>query len=74
MEPGIITSPKIELSSFFKKILIFIKKFDHWEFINQYIWGRKKTLINTEIQFNAKLTEKILMLGSNDENKLIINI
>ena len=51
---------------------MFKKDLDNWELINQYIWGKKKTQINTENQFIIILIEKILILGSNDENKFII--
>ena len=70
--PGIVISPKTEFNSFFKYKIIFKKDFDNWELTNQYIWGKKKTQINTENQFIIILIEKILILGSNDENKFII--
>ena len=70
--PGIIISPKTASNSFFKNKTIFKKDLDNWEFINQYIWGKKKIQINTENQFNIIFIEKILILGSKDENKFII--
>ena len=70
--PGIIISPKTEFNSFFKYKIIFKKDFDNWELTNQNIWGKKKTQIKTENQFIIILIEKILILGSNDENKFII--
>lgn len=70
--PGIIISPKTEFNSFFRYKTIFKKDFDNWELTNQNIWGKKKTQINTENQFIIILIEKILILGSNDENKFII--
>lgn len=70
--PGIIISPKTASNSFFKNKMIFKKDLDNWEFINQNIWGKKKIQINTENQFNIIFIEKILILGSKDENKFII--
>ena len=40
--PGIVVSPNTASNSFFKNNTIFKKDFDIWEFINQYIWGKKK--------------------------------
>ena len=51
-----------------------IKDLDIWELINQNIWGKKKIQINTENQFIIIFIEKILIFGSNDENKFIILI
>jgi len=70
--PGIVVSPNTASNSFFKNNTIFKKDFDIWEFINQYIWGKKNTQIKIENQFNIILIEKILILGSKDENKFII--
>lgn len=70
--PGIVVSPNTAFNSFFKNNTIFKKDFDIWEFINQYIWGKKNTQIKIENQFNIILIEKILILGSKDENKFII--
>ena len=53
---------------------MFKKDLDNWELINQYIWGKKKTQINTENQFIIIFIEKIFTLGSKDENKFIILI
>ena len=72
--PGIVVSPNTASNSFFKNNTIFKKDFDIWEFINQYIWGKKNTQIKTENQFSIILIEKILILGSKDENKFIILI
>ena len=57
-----------------KNIIILIKDLDIWELINQNIWGKKKIQINTENQFIIIFIEKILIFGSNDENKFIILI
>ena len=53
---------------------MFKKDLDNWELINQYIWGKKNTQINTENQFIIIFIEKIFTLGSKDENKFIILI
>jgi len=70
--PGITISPNTASNSFFKNKIIFKKDLESWEFINQYIWGKKKIQINTENQFNIIFIEKILILGSKDENRFII--
>ena len=70
--PGIVVSPNTASNSFFKNNTIFKKDFDIWELINQNIWGKKKIQINTENQFIIIFIEKILIFGSNDENKFII--
>ena len=70
--PWIFNSPKIAINSFFKKKIIFKNDLDIWEFINQYIWGKKKILIKIEIQFNVNVNEKIFTEGSKEENKFII--
>ena len=70
--PGVLNSPKTELSSFFRYKIRFKKDFDNWELINQNIWGKKKTQIKIENQFIIMSIEKIFTLGSNDENKFII--
>jgi len=70
--PGIIKFPKTASNSFFKKKMTFKKDFDIWEFINQNIWGKKKEQIKIDSQFNITENEKILILGSKDENKFII--
>ena len=70
--PGIVVSPNTASNSFFKNNTIFKKDFDIWEFINQYIWGKKNTQIKTETQFIISLVDIILILGSKDENKFII--
>ena len=70
--PGIVVSPNTASNSFFKNNTIFKKDFDIWEFINQYIWGKKNTQIKTETQFIINLVDIILILGSKDENKFII--
>ena len=71
--PGIVVSPNTASNSFFKNNTILKKDFDIWEFINQYIWGKKNTQIKIENQFNINCIDKILTLGSNDENKFIIS-
>ena len=53
-------------------MIMLTKNLDSWELTNQYIWGKKNTQINTENQFIIILIDKILILGSNDENKFII--
>jgi len=70
--PGIIISPNTASNSFLRKKMIFIKDFDNWDWINQYIWGKKNTQIKTETQFIINLVDIILILGSKDENKFII--
>jgi len=70
--PGTIISPNTEFNSFFKYKTIFKKDFDNWELINQNNWGKKKIQIKIENQFIIIFIEKILILGSNDENKFII--
>ena len=71
--PGIIISPNTASNSFFKKLITFKNDFDIWEWVNQYIWGKKNTQIKIENQFNINCIDKILTLGSNDENKFIIS-
>ena len=51
---------------------MFKKDLDIWEFIRQYIWGKKKEQIKIDTQLNIIENEKILILGSKDENKFII--
>jgi len=70
--PKIIKFPKTASNSFFTKKIIFRNDLDIWEFINQNIWGKKKEQIKIDIQFNIIESEKILMFGSNDENRFII--
>ena len=70
--PGIIISPNTASNSFFKNKIIFKKDLDNCELINQNIWGKKNTQMNTEIQFIIKFIEKIFTLGSKDENRFII--
>ena len=70
--PGIIISPNTASNSFFKKLITFKNDFDIWEWVNQYIWGKKNTQIKIENQFIIILIEKILILGSKDENRFII--
>jgi len=72
--PWIFNSPKIAINSFFKKKIIFKNDLDIWEFINQYIWGKKKITIIIDIQFIIIFIEKIFTFGSNEENKFIILI
>ena len=55
-------------------MMMLTKNLDSWELTNQYVWGKKNTQINTENQFIIILIDKILILGSNDENKFIILI
>jgi len=52
--PWITVSPNTAFNSLSKKKVIFKNVFENWEFINQYIWGRIKTPMKTEIQFNIK--------------------
>ena len=72
--PGIIISPNTASNSFLRKKMIFIKDFDNWDCINQYIWGKKKITIIIDIQFIIIFIEKIFTFGSNEENKFIILI
>jgi len=70
--PKIIKFPKTASNSFLTKKIIFRNDLDIWEFINQNIWGKKKEQIKMDIQFNIIESEKILIFGSNDENRFII--
>jgi len=70
--PWIFISPKIANNSFFKKKIIFKNDIDIWEFINQYIWGKKKITIMMDNQFIIIFIEKILIFGSNEEKRFII--
>ena len=70
--PCIVVLPNTAISSFSKYKDTFKKDFDNCELIIQYIWGKKKILIKIDIQFNIKLKDKILIVGSKDENKFII--
>jgi len=72
--PGIINSPNTASNSFFKKKIIFKNVFDICECINQNICGKKNVQIKIENQFIMIFIEKILILGSNDENRFIIYI
>jgi len=53
--PWIIVSPNTAFNSFSKKKIIFKKVFENWEFINQNIWGIKKTPIKIDNQFNINV-------------------
>ena len=53
--PWIIVSPNTAFNSFSKKKIIFKKVFENWEFINQNIWGSKKTPIKIDNQFNISV-------------------
>jgi len=70
--PKIIKFPNTASNSFFKKKMMLKKDLDNWEFINQNIWGKKKEQIKIDIQFSIIDNEKILTLGSKDENRFII--
>ena len=70
--PGRLISPKTAFNSLSRNSLIFKIVFLSWELINQNIWGKKNTQMNTEIQFIIKFIEKIFTLGSKDENRFII--
>ena len=53
--PLIIISPNTAFNSFSKKRIIFKKVLENWEFINQNIWGTKKTPIKIDNQFNISV-------------------
>jgi len=52
--PWITVSPNTAFNSFSKKNTIFENLLEYWELVNQNIWGKKKTPIKIESQFNIR--------------------
>ena len=52
--PWITVSTNTAFNSLSKKNTIFENLLEYWELVNQNIWGKKKTPIKIESQFNIR--------------------